>query len=83
MRMYLMIGDHADGSGELFSCDWFVQADNINEAVELWKTYLDEEWDIALEEVDDKKAYLVPTTRPAEGSKVICWSDCTHFDVTL
>ena len=83
MRMYLMIGNHADGSGELFSCDWFVQAENINDAVRLWKAYLADEWDIALEEVDDKRAYLVPNTRPADGEKVICWSDCTSFDVTL
>lgn len=75
MKMYLMTGHAHDGSPEGFSCDWFVQAESAEEAYRLWEEHLKDEYCdmFNFSEVEGIQCFLVPTLRPAEGSRLLAW----------
>lgn len=74
MKQFLIVGDHADGSGEFFKCDWFVEAETPGEAWLAWLAYLEKEWDIDVSEIDKPRIFEVPTiSTPAGQVRVLDW----------
>lgn len=74
MKQFLITGNHADGSGELFSCDWFVEAEDAKPAYDAWVNYLAEEWNIDLKDVEGIRVFEVPAMSTRSGNvRILEW----------